>query len=538
MATRINHTVNIAIYITIVCVIFVPGLAWSDPYWLFLERPAGWVPGDTVDSMAVERIEEYGYSVRIVSRYFNAVSVDAETDAESLRLIDGVIEVRPVAELFRGQPEYPAPPVLPAKRALHAAESPYSRDYGHSLRQLDILGIPALHERGLTGTGVKIGIPDTGFDIAGTGCLANLTIGGTRDFIRGGENVTGDNHGVLVLACLAGEQEGSYYGAAFGAEVYLALTDDVSTETRADEDRWVAAVEWFDSLGVDILSSSVGYNLFDTTVENYTKSQMDGRTSLVAQAAEIAASRGIIVVCSAGNEGNNSWRIILTPADAEHVIAVGAVTYTGNEPVITALSSRGPTADGRIKPDVVAPGENITVPLAGTANFFYAANGTSFAAPLVAGLCALLLEEHPGWGPAEIAEALKSTAIDLGASGPDNTYGWGLPDAAAASAWIPAGVTDSESDDTPRPSPVNIGMPYPNPFNVTVSIPFTVAADGRVSVLLFDAAGQMTACLTDDFYTAGRHELSWNGTGAASGTYIVRARIQGGTASRKILLLK
>ena len=291
--------------------------ASAAPYWIFFTADSNFTPGDSVPADMISQVSAAGARVRTVSRYFHAVSAEYEGDPVTLERLPGVREVRPVRTMFR--------PTLPESAApfLYKPAASDPGGYGVMLDEIQALSIPLLHERGLTGKGILIGVLDSGFDrVSTTGCLKNIAVLHTRNFITGSADVSGDNHGSLVLACIAGQESGSYRAVATGASFLLAATEVVATETRADEDRWVAAVEWCDSLGADIISSSLVYNLFDTEEESYTKAQMDGRTSLVARAAEIAVARGIAVVNSAGNEGANSWRIIDTPGDAEHVITV------------------------------------------------------------------------------------------------------------------------------------------------------------------------------------------------------------------------
>jgi len=525
--------------------------AFPDPYWVFFERSPGWSPGDPVPDEAVRRVVGSGCALRTVSRYFDAVSVDFDGDPEALARIEGVESVRPVRRLVRadparpekgperfprGRPRCPGGTAVPPPRGKEAGG--HVLDYGYSRRQLEAMNIPALHDMGLTGAGVLVGVLDTGFDIGDTGCLGRLDILAGRNFITGGGDVSGNHHGVHVLACLAGAQEGKYYGPAFGASFLLAVTDDYLTETRADEDRWVAAVEWCDSLGADIISSSLVYNLFDSAEESYSKEDMDGRTSLVARAAETAAARGIVVVNSAGNEGDTPWRMITTPADAEHVIAVGAVSLEKDGGLTVAdFSSRGPTADGRIKPDVAAPGENVYVPYPGTSDFFYAARGTSLAAPLVAGLCALLLERHPEWGPAEVMSALKETATDLGAPGPDNDYGWGVPDGVRALDYAPLAAHRAEPAAS-RAQPFTLLEPYPNPFNAAVAVPLAVRSPSRVTVRVFDSTGRVVETLMDGLAAPGFRLLTWNGAGRASGVYFVRVSAGSSGRTKKMTLVR
>jgi len=510
--------------------------AFSDPYWVFFERSPGWSPGDPVPEESIQRVLGNGCALRMVSRYFNAVSVDFDGDPEALARVEGVDSVRPVKRFVRADP--PCPEKAAERPPRRKEAGGHLLDYGYSRRQLEAMNIPALHDMGLTGAGVLIGVLDTGFDIGDTGCLKDLDVLAGRNFITGGGDVSGNHHGVHVLACLAGAQEGKYYGPAFGASFLLAVTDDYMTETRADEDRWVAAVEWCDSLGADVISSSLVYNLFDSAEESYSKDEMDGGTSLVARAAEIAAGRGIVVVNSAGNEGDTPWRIITTPADAEHVIAVGAVSLDKDGGLTVAdFSSRGPTADGRIKPDVAAPGENVYVPYPGTSDFFYAAKGTSLAAPLVAGLCALLLERHPEWGPAEVMSALKETATDLGAPGPDNDYGWGVPDGVKALDYAPVAAYRTEPAAS-RVQPFALREPYPNPFNAVVAIPLAVHSPSRVTVKVFDSTGRVVETLMDGVTAPGFRLLRWNGAGRASGLYFVRVSAGSSRRTKKMALVR
>jgi len=535
----------LAVFLLSFCV-FVSPSVYSDPYWIFFEKPPAWQPGDPISPRHAADIKETGYQVRTISRYFHGISVEAEAFPEGLRTITGVVDIAPVHRLVR-EP-YAGAGKTAGDAVIAVEDDGHSLSYGVSYRQLHALNIPALHDRGLSGAGVFIGVLDDGFDMGNTTCLETVDIAYRRNFITGGDDVSGNSHGAIVLACLAGAHESKYYGAAFGATFALAVTDDYITETRADEDRWVAAVEWLDSLGVDIISSSLVYNIFDTSKDSYVKNDMDGKTSLVAQAAEIAYSRGIVMVNSAGNEGNNSWHIITTPGDAKHVIAVGSVMVDDSDGfTVSGFSSRGPTADGRIKPDVMAPGDRVYVPYPGSKDFYFSSNGTSLAAPFIAGLCALLKEAHPEWDPATVADALKASCRDQGATGPDNDYGWGVPDAVTAVEYGTTVVLADETDfgDAGRGNGgvetrlIELKHPFPNPFNAAVFIPFSVLRETHVVLEVYDITGRKIQVLHESPALPGNHTIQWNAAGAATGMYVVTLR--SGTnrlQSRRLILIK
>ena len=397
-----------------------------------------------VNSNYIKAVESTGAEVKQVSRWLNAASVSASSDV--LRRISNlkfVIGIRRVSSYSRPlEPESETPPV-PGSASLY--------DYGPSYNQIAMILVDSLHDQGYTGAGVLIGILDTGFDYSHTAfsdIVSDGRILATYDFINGDPNVTDGedsqrSHGTEVFSVMAGFDEGSLIGPAFGAEFVLAKTEIVFQEIQAEEDNWVAAAEWMDSIGVDIISSSLGY------IDWYDTTQLDGQTALCTQAANIAVSLGIVVVNSAGNEGNTSWRKVIPPADGDSVIASGGVSSSG---LVLNLSSRGPTADGRIKPDFCAQGSAIYA--ANWRGDYLITSGTSFAAPLVAGGIALLLEAHPGWALADILTNMKNYSIrpplisfigpqsvllgetlNLTVSAeflPDNNYGWGIPDFNAA----------------------------------------------------------------------------------------------------------
>ncbi|MFC1508462.1 S8/S53 family peptidase [Candidatus Omnitrophota bacterium] len=543
-----NSTRALTLIIVLISFIMVCGSSGADPYWVFFNREQTREVDDPVPCWMIEAVRDTGAQVRVASRYFYAVSVDWDDEPHILESLPCVDRVQPVMSMERvPRDEYEK--LVMRKDAGVFSRSSHELHYGVSGDQLSLLNIPELHDMGLTGSGVTIGILDTGFDIGETGCLAHVAVTHTKNFVTGKADVTGDDHGSHVLSCLGGASEGEYYGVAFDASFLLAVTDDLYTERRADEDRWVAGVEWCDSLGADIISSSLVYNIFDTEDESYSKDEMDGRTSLVARAAEIAVSRGIVVVNAAGNEGNNLWGIITTPGDSEHVLAVGAVSYSGEQPVISGFSSRGPTADGRIKPDVVAPGSPVWLPRIGTADQFIVKTGTSFAAPFVSGICALIIQEHPDWTPYQVMDAVKLTAGDLGVSGPDNEYGWGLPDAVNAVHYGPTGIersTDAyrsfmnrhHDDNTKGRHAFALKAPYPNPFNSSVNITFITHAEEYVSITIHDLLGRKISTVWSNTASPGEKHVLWNGNGFSSGLYYIKAITAHKTSTQKILLIK
>lgn len=379
--------------------------------------------------------------------------------------------------------------------------------YGGSFRQLDMMQIPALHALGLTGNGILVAMFDTGFHISEHEALVNLDVIAARDFINGDLNVDDPgvgSHGTWTVGCVAGSKPGTYSGGAFGATVALAATEYVPTETPAEMDYWQFAAEWADSLGADIISSSLGYTEFDNPGDSYTYADMDGRTTVVTLAAVEATRRGITVVNSAGNEGAFDWHYIVAPADADSIISVGAVDSFN---VIQSFSSHGPTSDGRIKPDVTAMGRRVLLPIPTNPTAYERQSGTSFSCPLVSGLVALLLESHPTWGPVQVRDALRETALNAGA--PNNDIGWGLVQGLAANAYDPvAGVSPAGGPDV-------AGLQLAAGPNLlrrgeATTLRFAASGSGAVTIDVVDISGRRRGRLFEGAATAER-TIAWRG---------------------------
>ena len=291
---------------------------------------------------------------------------------------------------------------------------------------LQSLGIDLLHDSGLTGKNVRIAVLDAGFrsmpNMAVFDSLFNRNrIIVTRDFVDFDETVYNDHsHGSAVTALMAGNWPGKYMGTAPSAEYVLIRTENAATETRLEEYNWVAGAEFADSIGAEIINSSLGYSTFDNPEENYSPSDLTGNISISSRAAGIASEKGIVVVSSAGNEGNSAWRYINVPSDNENVLTVGAVDSLGK---IANFSSVGAVFHD-VKPNVVARGVDVWVPST-TSDIFYQGSGTSYSSPIIAGGVACLLQYFPDKTPKQIIEALQITAQN--AQQPNNIIGYGIP---------------------------------------------------------------------------------------------------------------
>ncbi len=296
--------------------------------------------------------------------------------------------------------------------------------YGVTLEQTEMVGGEKLHSRGFRGRGMTIAVLDGGFMNADRiPCLKQARVVGTADFVvPRSESVYKEmDHGTKVLSVMAANVPGAFVGAAPEASYWLLRCEDGYTESLAEEDYWAAAAEFADSVGVDIINSSLGFHAFDSPSDNYTYRQLDGRTALISRTASMLAAKGILLVNSAGNDGMASWKKINVPADADNIVTVGAVTPDRRN---ATFSSIGPTTDGRVKPDVMAQGSPTAV-ITGRGTIIKDV-GTSFATPLVAGLAACLWQALPGKTAYQMVDLLRRCADN--AATPDNIYGYGIPD--------------------------------------------------------------------------------------------------------------
>jgi len=366
-------------------------------------------------------------NVRYASRWLNAASI-VLTPAEiqivgRLPMVDRLQPVRPMAYVEA----VPAEPAGPPTGAAPSSES-YLFDYGPSLTQSLMLRVPEAHEMGLSGSGVLVCCMDTGFRTDHQ-ALQSMNIVAEHDFVFG-DGTTRDEaadepgqhrHGTGCVAVIGAFVPGQLIGPAYGAAYILAKTEDIRSETQVEEDNWVAGMEWADSLGADVISSSLAYRYFDDG-SGYSHAQLNGRTAVTTIAANLATERGIVVANAMGNEGPSAGTLN-APADALRILACGAVDA---EEDMASFSSRGPSGDGRVKPDLSAMGVSTRwASSAGTTTYGYA-NGTSLSTPLIGALAALLVEAHPDWTPYKIREALCFSACHWG--DPDNSFGYGIPD--------------------------------------------------------------------------------------------------------------
>ncbi|MBU0475859.1 MAG: S8 family serine peptidase [Bacteroidetes bacterium] len=308
------------------------------------------------------------------------------------------------------------------EKTTNIVNSDYKHDYGQSLTQYELSDIPIVHDYGFSGQGVLIGILDAGFAWRDHPSLVNKNVIAERDFVNGDKNLDdGDaSHGTAVFSLIGGFEEGKIVGPAFNAKYVLAKTEYIYTETNLEEDNYAAGLEWMDSIGVDITTTSLGYTEFDTGEKSYSYSDMDGKTTVVTKASELAFARGITTINSAGNEGNSSWKYISAPADGFNTISVGAVT---SDTVLASFSSIGPTYDGRIKPEIVAQGVACYHANAYSSNYGYG-SGTSYSAPIAAGIAAQLLSAFPHLTNSQIRLILIQASNRV--NNPDNQYGYGL----------------------------------------------------------------------------------------------------------------
>lgn len=378
-----------------------------------------------VTSEYLQQITPFLSKLRHQSKWLNAVSAQVTpSQLTAIADFDFVKKIDKVRKGKRDEAEYTnMETVDEVCESSNAAF--YNLDYGGSLTQLEQMNVPVVHDLGYTGAGMLICLMDSGFrNIPTLPAFASMDVQATYDFVNDDENVDNQandmgtgSHGTSTLSAIGGFDEGTLIGPAYGASYLLAKTENTDSETTVEEDNWVAAAEWAEGLGADITSTSLGYIDFDDG-SVYTADSLDGNTATITIASDILAGMGVLVVNSAGNSGNGVTTIG-APADGFEVFAIGAVTADGTR---SGFSSVGPTADGRIKPDVMAMGSAVLV--ASWNGNYNNSNGTSFSCPLVSGAAALLWEMVPTATSTEIREALRMTADN--ASSPNNEYGWGI----------------------------------------------------------------------------------------------------------------
>jgi serine protease AprX len=366
----------------------------------------------------IAAIQQTGATVIYKSRWMNAALVEATETQKSailgLSFVKGIEFNRPLKEV-RTQIVYDK----------LAVENTESLHYGDATTQIQLLGADLMHEQGFYGEGMLVALLDDGFLNTNTSsCLQHLfsnnKIVKVYDFVDNDNTVYSQGgHGTAVLSTMAGYIDNQMISPGFGISVALFRTEDDISETPLEEANWLFAAEMADSLGADIISSSLGYSLFDNSTDNYTTAMMDGKTALCTRSADLATERGIVVVISAGNSGDEPWGIITAPADADSVLAVGAVTRAGE---YASFSSRGNSADGRIKPDVVAVGSSTA--LCNTSGNAATSSGTSFSAPLVAGLVAGFWQANPYLTAQEVTQCIRKSGHQFASPTIQMGYGY------------------------------------------------------------------------------------------------------------------
>jgi hypothetical protein len=434
----------------------------------------------------LQEVGALGAEIKHVSRWLNGIAI-IRADSS---LFHQVMEL-PFTDTMAWRPGSDAqffPPVTSIQRFDPPLVPSPQFNYGPSEEQAAMLGTDHLHDLGYTGRGVWIAVLDAGFSkVDSLPSFENLIsegrLLGTRNFVNPIPVMREpSSHGMNVLSSMAAIWEGNLVGTAPHATYFLCMTEDPVRETRIEEIAWIEAAEYVDSLGFDVLNTSLGYSDFDGTAYDYTYRDMDGKTTFISRAASLAASRGMIACNSAGNQGNAPWFYITAPADASGILTVAAVNSAGE---IAGFSSRGPSYDARIKPDVAAQG--VSCILQSVGGGLAAGSGTSFSSPILAGSVASLWQAYPEMSAEELIHWVRQNGDRR--LNPDATYGFGIPDVARA-YWsitrVPAGI---------MPGRLEL---YPNPAREWIRIRLPGEEIGMHELQMFDMSGRMVMQMQAD----------------------------------------
>ena len=404
-------------------------------------------------------------------------------------------------------------------------------DYGSSYNQIKMLNGVSLHESGFLGQGMIISVLDAGFRNVDNlpvfdSLWENGQILGTRDFVNPGTFVFDyHSHGTSVLSTMGGFFSGQLIGTAPKASYYLLRSEEAagkSPENIIEEYNWVSAAEFADSVGTDIINSSLGYTTFDDPTQNHSYEDMDGNTTPITIGADIAASKGILVVNSAGNSGGASWHYIGAPADGDSVFTIGAVTP---DSILAGFSSHGPTFDGRIKPNVVAQGSPAWV--ANSDSNFANGYGTSFSSPIIAGMCACLWQSHPNCSNIDIINVLQLSGSHY--NNPDNDFGYGIPDFIKADDLLLIQFPETTYKN-------NIVKISPNPFIDKVIIVYQTENIGSILIEIFDITGKQLYSFNKELSYSGNNLITINNIDyLVSGTYIIKITSETNISTAKLI---
>ncbi|MFL5752202.1 MAG: S8 family serine peptidase [Bacteroidia bacterium] len=483
-----------------------------------------------VNPAYISQIQGTGALVLKTSRWLNAVVIDAPnaTILAAVNNLPCVQSSTPVAR-HRRSPD-PIEKATDLKISTSKITGTNSYNYGGSLNQISMLNGVCMHDQGYDGKNMLIAVLDAGFLNANTLAVfdslwINNQILGTRDFVVGDTMVFEDfNHGSSVLSCMGGNIPGQLVGTAPKAKYWLLRTEDANSELIIEEDNWVRGAEFADSVGADLINSSLGYTTFDISSQNHTYSDLTGKVSVASIAATMAARKGMIVCNSAGNDGGGPWQFVGVPADADSILAVGSVDAMGN---YSSFSSTGPTADGRIKPDVAAKGSGTTVASAFSGNII-TSSGTSFSSPVTCGMVSCLWQANPGKTNMEIITAIKQSASQY--QTPDNNLGYGIPNFCKADSILKGflKITKYSLDD--------LILLSPNPFSDELSFAWLPSTNQDITYEVFDMSGRLLITGQHSIKQKSGLEVHIKGVDAlAKGMYIFVATTSTTRFTKKII---
>lgn len=376
-----------------------------------------------IASKYLQTIEQLGCKVTSKSKWLNSVTVYC-TDSLMVYRLDSLSFVEKVNFVWRGLPYSKKQEIDTISIYLNQQEPIVDNYYGRGSLNAQVSGVKQLHDKGYKGEGLQIAVIDAGFsNLPKIELLDSINIKGHKGFVYGKEDVfnSSSQHGLNVLSCMAGNKPNIYVGTAPEASYWLLGSEDSRSEYPIEQDYWVATAEYADSLGVDIINTSLGYNYFDYPAQSFTSDKLDGKTALITKAANYAAKKGIFIVCSAGNSGDSEWRKITFPGDSELSLTVGAIK---KDSTIAKFSSQGFTSDMRIKPDVVTFGSMVTV--IDDQGALTLKSGTSFSSPIITGIVACLWQAYPTLTNKELLTVIRQSCDRY--NNPDPQYGYGIPD--------------------------------------------------------------------------------------------------------------